>query len=174
MKTVLWLIIVTAVPANALAVAPDKFFFLGEVKLSNPQGRPMGSQVLLLEKIHDPDNGAIHENAVVVSADGKADARNMLLTVKEDNTFTLVDDAATVKGEGTLFGPAWEWTYFKATFKATNGVTIEDENYLADKSVGTARKKVIAPDGKAIMFMDMSLKEITPKTFEILKTALLR
>jgi len=55
-----------------------------------------------------------------------------------------------------------------------NGITIEDENFLADKSVCTARKRVIGPDGKAIMFMDMNLKEITPKTFEILKAGLLK
>lgn len=174
MKTHLGLLIALAIPTTAFPATHEKFYFLGEVKLSGPQGRSMGSQVLLLEKVHDPDKATILENALVISPDGKAEARNMRLTVKDDNTFTLVDDASTIVGEGSLFGPAWEWTYFKATFKATNGVTIEDENYLADKSVGTARKKVIAPDGKVIMYMDMSLKEITPKTFEILKTALSR
>jgi hypothetical protein len=39
-------------------------------------------------------------------------------------------------------------------------------------SVITARKKVTGPDGRVIMFMDMSLKGITPKTFEILAAGL--
>jgi hypothetical protein len=98
----------------------------------------------------------------------------MYLAVKEDNTFTLTDDAKTVEGSGKLFGPAWKWTYFNGTFKAKNGVRIEDENFMADDSVGTARKKVIGPDDKVISYMDMSLKGITPKTFEILRAGLIK
>jgi hypothetical protein len=90
------------------------------------------------------------------------------------NTFTIADDAKTIEGSGTLTGPAWKWTYFKASYKSTNGIRIEDENFMADDSVITARKKVSDPDGKILMFMDMSLKEITPKTFEILKAGLTR
>lgn len=85
-----------------------------------------------------------------------------------------VDDAKTVEGGGRLFGPQWKWTYFKGSFKTKNGIRIEDENFMADPSVGTARKKVIAPDGKVLVYMDMSLKSITPKTFEILKTSLMK
>jgi hypothetical protein len=98
----------------------------------------------------------------------------MRLAVKDDDTFTLTDDAKTVEGSGKLFGPAWKWTYFKGTFRARNGVVIEDENFMADDSVGSARKKVIGPDGKVILYMDMSLKGVTPKTFEILKAGLVK
>ena len=59
-----------------------------------------------------------------------------------------------MEGSGTLFGPAWKWTYFKGTFKTTNGIQIEDENFMADDSVGSARKKLTAPDGKVVMYMD--------------------
>ena len=97
----------------------------------------------------------------------------MRLAVKDDGTFTLTDDARTVEGDGKLFGPAWKWTYFKGTFKAKNGVVIEDENFMADDSVGTARKNVIGPDDKVISYIDMSLKGITPKTFEILRAGLI-
>jgi len=63
---------------------------------------------------------------------------------------------------------------FKATFKATNGVRIEDENFLADDTAPTARKKVVGPDGKVIMYMDTTLKAITPGTFEILRAGLMK
>jgi hypothetical protein len=161
-------------PALAFAAPPEKFYFLGEVKLSNAVGQPMGSQVILVEKTHDRDNSAIVERAIVVQPDGKADERTMHMTVKPDGSFTLVDDAKSVEGTGQLFGPAWKWTYFKATFTAKNGVRIEDENYMADDSVGTARKKVMAPDGKVLTYMDMSLKAVTPKTFEILRAGLVK
>jgi hypothetical protein len=58
--------------------------------------------------------------------------------------------------------------------KSKNAVQIEDENFMSDDSVITARKKVTGPDGKVLMYMDMSLKGITPKTFEILKAGLLK
>ena len=98
----------------------------------------------------------------------------MRLAVKPDNSFTLTDDAGKAEGSGQLFGPAWKWTYFKAKYKATNGVVIEDENFMADDSAGTARKKVTGPDGQVLSYMDMTLKGVTPKTFEILRMGLMR
>jgi hypothetical protein len=167
-------IAVLLVQALAPAATPERLYYLGEIKLTSEDGKSMGSQVILVEKIHDRDNSTIIERAVVVQANGKVDSSTMRLAVKEDNTFTLTDEANKVEGTGKLFGPAWQWTYFKGTFKAKNGVVIEDENFLADDQVGTARKKVIGPDNQVLMYMDMSLKAITPKTFEILRIGLMR
>ncbi len=174
MRTAMALLVTVVVPAWALAAPPEKLYYLGEVKLSSATGQPLGSQVILVEKISDREHSTITERALVVHADGKAEERTMHLSVKDDNTFTLRSDDGTVEGGGTLFGPPWKWTYFKATFKATNGVTIDDENFMADDSVGTARKKVTGPDGKVILYMDMSGKSITPKTFEILRAGLMK
>jgi hypothetical protein len=174
MRAAISLLVTLIVPALARAAPPEKMYYLGEVKLSSANGRPLGSQALLLEKIHDRDNSTITERAVVVHADGKTEERTASMTVKDDNSFTLTDDAKTVEGSGKLFGPAWQWTYFKATFKAKNGVTIEDENFMSDPSAATARKKVIGPDGKVIMYMETTVKGITPKTFEILRAGLFK
>jgi hypothetical protein len=174
MSTILASLALILAPALALAAPPEKFYYLGEVKLSNAAGKPMGSQVILVEKIHDSEHSVILERAVIVHPDGKVEERAMRMPVKDDNTFTLSDDAKTVEGTGTLFGPTWKWTYFKATFKTKDGVTIDDENYMADDSVGTARKKVTAPNGQVVMYMDMSLKAVSPATFEILRAGLLK
>ena len=45
---------------------------------------------------------------------------------------------------------------------------------MADDTAVTARKKITLPNGKVFMYMDMTLKSITPKTFEILKSGLLK
>jgi hypothetical protein len=173
-RTAIALVVAFLLPSWALAAPPEKLYCLGEGKLSSATGQATGSQVILVEKTLDRDNATIIERAIVVQPDGKVEERTMRLAVKDDNTFTLTDDAKTVEGSGTLFGPAWKWTYFKGTFKAKNGVQIEDENFMADDSVGTARKKVIGPDGKVIMYMDMTVKGITPKTFEILRAGLMK
>jgi hypothetical protein len=173
MRTVLISATLLLAPPLAFAAPPEKFFYVGEVKLSNAAGKPAGSQVILLEKIHDRDKSLILEKAIVVQPDGKVDERAMRMPVKDD-TFTLGDDAKTITGAGTLVGPAWKWTYFKATYKTTTGITIDDENFMADDSVITARKKVTAPNGQVVMYMDMSLKAVTPATFEILRAGLMK
>jgi hypothetical protein len=168
------LVVAVLVPAWALAAPPEKMYYLGEVKLSSATGQPLGSQVILLEKVHDRDSATIIERALVVQADGKVEERTMRLAVKDDNTFTLTDDAGTVEGDGKLFGPAWKWTYFKGTFLAKNGVRIDDEDFMSDDSTITARKKLTGPDDKVIMYMETTGKAITPRTFEILRAGLMK
>ena len=94
----------------AEAAEKQVWHYLGEVRISTASGRPIPSQVILLEKTHDPEKG----------------------------------------------------------------VTIEDENFLADPSAAVARKKIMAPDGKVIMYMDLTLKTVTPETFKVLAKALIR
>ncbi len=110
-----------ALPTIGRAVEPESFYYLGEVKLSGSAGQPLGSQAILFEKIHDPDHAMMTERAITVRADGRAEEHTMRLAVK-DNSFTLTDDAKTIEGSGVLAGPAWKWTYFKAAYKAKNGV----------------------------------------------------
>src|SRR5947208_1126865 len=134
MRTAMALVVAVLLQAGTPAAPPEKLYYLGEVKLSSATGKSLGSQVILLEKVHDRDKATIIERAVIVQPDGKAEERTMRLAVKADNTFTLTDDAQTVEGSGKLFGPAWKWTYFKGTFQVKNGVQIEDENFMADDS----------------------------------------
>jgi len=175
MRTAVTLVIfLLLMPAWVPAAPPEKSYYAGEIKLSSPVGKPLGSQVIMLEKTQDQEKSVITERAVVVHQGGKVEEFTARLAVKDDNTFTLTDDSKGLEGRGTLFGPAWKWTYFKATFKTKEGIVIEDENFFADDSVGTARKKLIMPDGQPFMYMDMSLKAITPRTYEILRAALLK
>src|SRR5262249_49518353 len=148
-------------------------YYVGESKMCDPSGRPYTSQVILLEKTLDRDNKVFVERAIVVKPDGKAEEFVMNHRVT-DNAFTLDDDKHTVNGSGKLFGPAWKWTYFKATYQATNGARIDDENFMTDPTVLVARKRISAPDGKEIGFMDITLKSITPQTFTILSAGLLK
>jgi hypothetical protein len=160
-------------PGACLAEPVEKLYYVGEVKLSDPSGKVYGSQVIMLEKTLDRDNSVFVERAVVVKPEGSAEEFTMYHKVT-GNTFALSDDRGAVKGSGTLFGPAWKWTYFKASFEASNGARIDDEDFMADPNVLVARKRISGPDGKTIGFMDTTLKAITPGTFEILRAALLK
>jgi hypothetical protein len=46
MRSVMASLAVLLAPTIALAAPPEKFYFLGEVKLSNAAGKSMGSQVI--------------------------------------------------------------------------------------------------------------------------------
>jgi hypothetical protein len=173
MKVLVAIFFAILLPGISFGTEVEKLYYVGESKLSAPSGKVYGSQVILLEKILDPDKSLFVERAIVVKPDGKPEEFIMNHRVT-GNTFTLDDAKGTVKGSGTLFGPAWKWTYFKGTFEVTNGVRIEDENFLADPSVLVARKKITGPDGKTIGFMDITLKSITPQTFTILSSSLLK
>lgn len=166
------LLLAGGVTSICRANSVEKFYYVGEMKLSSPAGRPTGSQAFLIEKTHDPDNHLIIERAVVVSSGGKVEDFVMDMKVT-GSSFALSDRKGTAKGTGDLFGPAWHWTYFKADYLISNGMRVEDENFMADPSVGTARKKVFTPDGKLMMLMEGSFKSITPQTFQLLSSALL-
>ena len=160
--------------ASAVAAdPPEALYYLGEAKLSGPDGRSFGSQVILLAKTHDRTKSEITERAILVKPDGKVEDRTVRMAVKGD-AVEVSDDAKTVTGAGKLSGPAWKWTYFKGTFKTEKGVQVEDENFMADPSVLTAWKTVTGADGKVLVRMDMTLKTVTPATFEVLAAGLLK
>lgn len=173
MRTTFAFVVSVLIPVATFAAPPEKFHYLGEIKLSGPAGKALGSQVILVKKTLDRDKATYTEEAIVIKADGTVEQYSVPMIVKDDNTFTINDEAKGITGEGKLFGSAWKWTYFKATFKVkNNGITVDDENFMADDSVGSARKKISGPDGRVLFYMDMSLKAITPQTFEILKIGL--
>ena len=167
------ILLVASLCRIATAAEVEKFYYAGEAKLSLPSGQSRGSQAFLLEKTHDPDNSTIIERAVVVKPDQSVEEHTMTMIVKGD-MFTVSDARNTVHGTGTLFGPAWRWTYFKATYQSTNGAKIDDENFMTDPEVLVARKKISAPDGTVVMFMDITLRAVTPATFTILSVSLLK
>ncbi|MBV9851502.1 MAG: hypothetical protein JO250_17685 [Armatimonadetes bacterium] len=168
------LVLLTALIAGPGAAADvEKMYYVGDVKLSSPSGQPRGSEVILLEKTHDPGNSTITEHAIEVKTDRSVGEYTMTMKVK-GTSFTIKDDRNTIQGTGDLFGPAWRWTYFQAVYESiTTGVRIEDENYMTDPSVLVARKK-ISVGGKALMYMDITLKAVTPQTFAILSACLLK
>jgi hypothetical protein len=173
MKHLIQVLLVVSFLRTSPAAEVEKLFYIGEAKLSSPSGQPRGSQAFLLEKIHDPDQNTIVERAVVVKPDQSVEEHTMTMKVK-GNAFIISDARNTVHGTGTLFGPAWHWTYFKATYEATNGARIEDENYMTDPAVLVARKKISAPNGTLLMYMDITLKVVSAPTFIILSESLLK
>ncbi len=171
---ILFALMIGAVSAGICSAAEvERTYFVGDVKLSSESGQSLGSQAMLAERAYDPDHNLIKERAMVVEADGTVNDYPMNMIVK-GNSFTLDDPKKFVEGSGTLFGPAWHWTYFKGSYKAKNGVSIDDQDFACASDIGVARKTISGPDGKVIMIMDVALKSTTKETYEILTSALLK
>ena len=98
-RSVVVVLIVLASAISRCRADQVKTYFIGEAKISTESGKPIGSQVLLVEKIEDRDKSAFVETAIVVKADGAAEQYTMRMQVSGDH-FSLKDDAGTVKGEG--------------------------------------------------------------------------
>jgi hypothetical protein len=133
----------------------------------------LGSEAFLVKRTVDPDKSTIIEQPIIVDEEGKATEWTIRFTIKDDGTFTVADDTKRMNGAGKLFGPAWKWTYFKAIYKIGDVVEIQDENFMSDESCGTARQKLTWKD-KGTTYRDLTLKEITPKTYDILRVGLLK
>ena len=170
-----WIFIFIALNCSPFCTADglEKMYYVGEAKMSGPGGEPRGSQAFLLEKTHDPERNFIIERAIVVKPDRTVEEHIMTMVVK-GNDFTISDARKSVQGAGQLFGKPWEWSYFKAVYQSTNGARIEDENFMADRDVLVARKRISAPNGTVVAYMDITLKEMTPATFRILSECLLK
>jgi hypothetical protein len=173
MRSVFALMICAVSAGICSAAEVERSYFVGEVKLSSESGQPLGSQAMLAERTYDPDHNVINERAVVVQADGTVNDYPMRMIVKGDS-FTLDDPKKFVEGSGTLFGPAWHWTYFKGSYKAKNGAQIEDQGFVAAPDIGVARKTISGPDGKVIMIMDVALKSTSKEAYDILTADLLK
>jgi hypothetical protein len=173
MRSAVSVLAVLLVAASALATEPVVRYYVGEAKLSSADGKSLGSEVFLAKRTVDRDKSTITEQPIIVDEKGKVMEATITFSIKEDGSFTVTDDAKRMKGTGKLFGPAWKWTYFKATYKVGDVVEIEDENFFSNESFGTARQKLKWKD-KDATYKDLALKEITPKTYEILRAGLMK
>ena len=73
MKVLVAILFAVLLPGICFGTEVEKLYYVGESKLSDPSGKVYGAQVILLEKVLDPDNNEFVERAIVVKPDGKAE-----------------------------------------------------------------------------------------------------
>ncbi len=83
--------------AAAPAAGLQKWYYIGDVKLSSSSVEPRGAEVILIEKTHDPDRGLIIERAIEIKPDHTV--RNYTMNLKvTGNSFTVIDAQHTIQG----------------------------------------------------------------------------
>lgn len=145
-------------------------YYLGESKMTSPEGIYYGSSISLVKRTVSPDNNQITED--VISID-KKDVREYVTVFNvKKNDFTVSDNQKTFSGQGTFSGNSWNWdgwTYsaemansgglVKGTDKIINDEIIVDKEYYQTKDKLTLKFKEV-------------LKPISKEAFNILYTNL--
>jgi hypothetical protein len=82
MKAFVMILTATLLPQICFAAPIEKLYYVGEVKLSDPSGKPFATQVILLEKVLDPDNSQARGACLLLSRE--RERKDTILGLMED------------------------------------------------------------------------------------------
>ena len=74
MKAFVTILTATLLPQICFAAPIEKLYYVGEFKLSDPSGKPFATQVILLEKVLDPDNSQARGACLLLSRERESEA----------------------------------------------------------------------------------------------------
>ncbi|MEO0790818.1 MAG: hypothetical protein AAFY36_19290 [Bacteroidota bacterium] len=158
---------------RSVSQSSDTLLYMGQVIESNAEGLVNSKSLLLLEKIHLPEESKVMERATFINTEGLVTTYpSIIISVSPDNSFTAESADGMVSGQGHFFGQPWSWTYFFAEFTSPNGVRIEDENFFSNTSVLTARKTIFLPGGEIHSIMEISARRIERFEYDTLSKAI--
>lgn len=115
------------------ADAAQTVYFVGESIVTSVQDASVTRNPYIVARTTDSAAGTIVE--VVVSKQGAAYAENTSTMKISGNQLTMTVSTGTITGDGSLTGPAWNWTFLRAEFHMTSpaySMRIVDYNFLAE------------------------------------------
>jgi hypothetical protein len=149
----------------------NTIYYLGEVKMSGPTGRPYGSSISLVKRSILPSDNKIVE--IVASIDAREVKEYTTVFEIKGSDFTVKDQEGTFSGGGKLTGPAWAWTGWSYSVdmlgerkgKLTAQDTVTPEGLVVTKSYAGA-------DGKVQVVFNEALKPISAQMYDLLHAKL--
>lgn len=146
--------------------AVETTYFLGESKMTTPEGKPVRTSLSLIKRVVNPAENRIEEHVLSI---GETETKAFVAVFEvKGKTFTMTEKSKSFTGEGELIGEAWKWKEWKSTAKLAGGTgTVTSEDKLTEKGL-VAKKTFAGPDGKVVVRFEESLNTIGPKTYEIL------
>jgi hypothetical protein len=147
--------------------APEVTYFLGESKMTTPEGRLLRTTLSLVKRVVNQADSRIEE--YVLSIDERDAAKAFVVVMEVKGTkYTLTERSNSFTGEGDLVGEAWKWKEWKSVARLAGGAgTVISEDKLTEHGV-TAKKSYAGADGKVTLLFEESLGRISPKTYDIL------
>jgi hypothetical protein len=142
-------------------------YFVGESRMTTPDGKPVRSTITLVKRELRPADGHVVETVATVPAEGPVREFVTVLMVTK-NKFTLTVEGDGLTGEGELTGEEWKWTQWKSTTKLAGGRgTVVSEDRLTDRGL-TVRKELRGPDGKVQFVFHEELPRVSKEAYDIL------
>lgn len=162
--TIIGVVLVFSVDSSA-ADESSTTYYLGESKMTTPDGRLLRTSVSLVKRVVKPKESKIEEH--VLSVDERS-AKPFVVTQKVSGSkFTMTEKSDSFGGEGDLIGEPWKWTGWKSVSKIAGGAgTVTSEDKLSEHGL-TVKKTFAGPDGKASVKFEKSLKPVSAKMYEI-------
>jgi len=148
-------------------------YYLGEVKMSSPDGRPYGSSLSLIKRTLKPSENKIVEQVASIDPREPTKEYTTVFDIK-GSKFTVKDEEGTFAGEGELIGKAWEWTGWKYSVNLLGerkGKLIAEDTVSGNGLV--VKKSFSGPDGQVRVLFSEDLKPISKEMYEILRAKLL-
>jgi hypothetical protein len=157
-------ILPTALAGDKPAV--EASYFLGESKMTTPDGKPIRSSLSLVKRLVNQTDSRIEEHVLSIN---ERDTRAFVVVQEvKGHKFTMTERSNAFSGEGELVGEAWKWKEWKSVSKLAGGAgTVTSEDKISDQGL-SAKKTYASADGKVLFLFEDSLKPISQKTYDIL------
>jgi len=134
--------------SSAKADLPAKsiVYYYGEPQMTNLSTGEITSQKVLFQRITDPASGFILEDAYSVTVKSACTHSPAYIVLGKDGAVNLTDvidgsSKPTFHGIGTVAGNPWLWNHLKFSIAFSNGMRIEDDNFILPDQTLTARKQ---------------------------------
>lgn len=147
-------------------------YYIGESKMTSPEGTPYGSSISLIKRTISPDKNQITED--VISIDKRSNPREFItvFSIGKNNQFNISDNEKTFSGKGSLSGKEWNWDgwTYQVDMANSKGSLKGDDKFINGELV--VSKEYYAPDGKLSVKFSENFKPVSKEFFDILYTNL--
>jgi hypothetical protein len=157
-------------PAPAAKVA----YYLGESKVRDADGKPLGNLVALVKRELRPGESRIVETTLLVSSrTGEPVQEHVAVSAVKGGAFTTKEQKGAFSGDGTLAGPAWGWTSWTSnTTLGGGGGTLRARSQITERGMAVD-KALLAPNGAVRVTFAEDYAAIDGATYELLRAKLL-
>lgn len=144
-------------------------YYAGPAQVLNLMSGVSSSQDVIMVRTVDSDSSLISEIACAKSSGAAAIVSPVYMkvsgtTLKMADTED-VDHPNQLMGTGTVSGQAWNWNYLTFSMTWTNGVKVEDANFLVGNVIA-GRKQLFLPNGQPLELYDINMTTIDQTTYE--------
>lgn len=152
------------------ALASQIDYYIGELRTLSAKGDLQSLSVALAKRTLDPKLKVIIEEILHITAHGDTTHFTQVSQVNGDK-YAIQDSAKRMKGEGKLFGKAWEWDRWDAAGLVDGKRRFTSRSHLAGGML-LVRKEFFDPAGKLSTVFSEEYRPISHDLYELLYTRL--